>query len=124
MKYSSEGILVLRDVQIKRTTLTFEEQQSKIPDLRNKDNTITAELQKFTLTLDNYEKDIDRIGDTTQDLNNRYKQIEDDILREEALADNAKINLLNVQQERNKLQQQGDLFPEKSSSLNKTNDDL
>tara|TARA_B100001123_G_C15344376_1_gene1036362 strand:+ start:6369 stop:8990 length:2622 start_codon:yes stop_codon:yes gene_type:complete len=109
---------------VARINVEFEEQQSKIPDLRNKDNTITAELQKCTLTLDNYEKDIDRIGDTTQDLNNRYKQIEDDILREEALAENAKINLLNVQQERNKLQQQGDLFPEKSSSLNKTNDDL
>ena len=47
------------------------------------------------------------------------KQIEDDIIREEKLADNAKINLSKVQIERNKLEQQGDLFPDKYSTTSK-----
>ena len=60
------------------------------------------------------------ISSTSSDLKTRLSQVEDDLKRENILRDEAKINLEKVQKERNKLEQQGDLFPEKIR-INKLN---
>ncbi len=107
-----ENLVTEKTNDVAKINISFEEQQNKIPELRNKDNLIAADLQKINSDLDNYEKEINRVNLTTSDLGVQLKQVEQDITREKALKDDAEINLIKVQKERNKLELQGDLFPE------------
>ena len=52
---------------------------------------------------------------SNEDLKTRLKQVDDDLIREQGLSSDAEINLEKVRKERNKLEQQGDLFPEETS---------
>ena len=54
-----------------------EEQQNKIPELRLNDNNINSELQKYSLNLDGYNKEVDRISVAKKDIEIRIKQIND-----------------------------------------------
>ena len=102
--------------EVARINAEYEQKQNKIPSLRNKDIGIAAELQKYSLTFDNFEKEVDRIKINIEDLNIRVKQIEEDIIREKALSNNAQLNITKVRNERNKLEKQGDLFPKTHES--------
>ena len=106
-------------IEVAKINTKYENKQSEIPSIRDKDSEISSELQKYNLNLENLKRDLDRLVTSEGELKVRLKQIEDDIIREEKLADNAKINLLKVQTERNKLEQQGDLFPERDTSVSK-----
>ncbi len=106
--------------EVARINTEYEQKQNKIPSLRNKDIAIAAELQKYSLTFDNFEKEVDRIKINIEDLNLRVKQIEEDIIREKALSNNAQLNITKVKNERNKLEKQGDLFPKTHESKTDT----
>ena len=109
--------------EVAKINIKYEEQQNNIPELRIKDTSIAAELEKINLSLNTYDKEIDHVNLTTADLNTQLKQVENDLTREKALKDDAEINLVKVQKERNKLELQSDLFPEEiNTNLQSSND--
>jgi len=109
--------------EVAKINIKYEEQQNNIPELRIKDTSIAAELEKINLSLNTYDKEIDHVNLTTADLNTQLKQVENDLTREKALKDDAEINLIKVQKERNKLELQSDLFPEEiNTNLQSSND--
>ncbi|PPR45087.1 MAG: Chromosome partition protein Smc [Alphaproteobacteria bacterium MarineAlpha5_Bin11] len=99
---------------VAQSNIKLENQMNKLPDLREKDSNISAELQKNNLNLDNYKTERERISKTVEDLKVRIDQINEDLKRESALASEANINIAKIKEEREKLEQQQDLFPEKT----------
>ena len=87
------------------------------------ENKIAAQLQRNTIDYDNQEKEIERANSAVGEIQIRIQQIESDNEREQFLFNDAKENLLRVQDEKSILEkQQGDLFVEENSlDLSSTN---
>ena len=110
-----EEKVIFQTSEVAKTNVEYENQKNKIPELRSIDTAISTELEKINLNLNNFELEIKRIENSNEDLKTRLKQVDDDLIREQGLSSDAEINLEKVRKERNKLEQQGDLFPEETS---------
>ena len=112
-----EELVVSQTQKVAKRNIEYEEIQQKLPELRTKENKITGELQKNSLNLESQEVEIQRANTAADDINVRIEQINDDLVREEFLLNNAKENLTRVKQEKANLEKsQGDLF-EKEKEL-------
>ncbi len=91
--------------------INYEKVQESLPNLRDKENKISSELQKYTINLESQEKEIDRANIALDETKIRIDQIKNDIEREKFLYEDAKQNLERVKDEKSiLLKQQGDLF--------------
>ena len=73
--------------------------------------------------MDNQEKEIERANSAVEEIQIRIEQINDDFSREKFLLDDAKENLVKLQEEKSLLEkQQGDLFTEETNTLKPLSD--
>ena len=131
-KFQSESKLVNDQTQIvAKFNIEYEKAMESLPNLRVQEGKISSELQKFSINLENQEKEIERANVAVDDTKVRIEQIKNDIDREKFLYDDAKQNLERVKEEKSVLlKQQGDLFiqtddqPNEDKSLNKKNNPI
>ena len=104
---------------VAQLNVQYEKVQENLPNLRQKESTTASELQKYTLNLENQEKEIERANIAVDETKVRIEQIKNDIEREKFLYDDAKQNLERVREEKSiLLKQQGDLFLQPEEQLN------
>ena len=71
-----------------------------LPKLRLHESKVAAELQKYSISLENQEKEIERANIAVDETKVRIEQIKNDIDREKFLFEDAKQNLERVQEEK------------------------
>ena len=104
--------------QVAKHNVEYENNQEKLPDLRLEESKISSELQKYTINLENQEKEIERANLAVDETKVRIEQIRNDIEREKFLYNDAKQNLGRVTEEKSTLlKQQGDLFIQAEDQL-------
>lgn len=104
--------------QVAKYNVEYENNQEKLPDLRLEESKISSELQKYTINLENQEKEIERANLAVDETKVRIEQIRNDIEREKFLYNDAKQNLGRVTEEKSTLlKQQGDLFIQAEDQL-------
>ncbi len=97
--------------EVAKVNLEYEKIQDSLPNMRLKESQIAAELQKYTINLDNQEKEIDRANSAVEENQIRIQQIKNDMDREQFLFDDANEKMERVREEKSILEkQQGDLF--------------
>ena len=118
-KYTQQENLVFDQTQIVASNnVEYENIQQQLPELRQQESKATSELQKNSINLDNQEKDIERANNAIEEIQIRIEQINNDVSREQFLLDDAKENLVKLQEEKSLLEKhQGDLFAEESNTL-------
>ena len=105
--------------------MEFEKVQESLPNLRLQESKVAAELQKYSISLENQEKELERANIAVDETKIRIEQIKNDIEREKFLFEDAKQNLERVQEEKSiLLKQQGDLFIQTDDDENLTFDVL
>ena len=103
---------------VAKHNVEYEKNQEKLPDLRLEESKTSSELQKYTINLENQEKEIERANLAVDETKVRIEQIRNDIEREKFLYDDAKQNLGRVREEKSTLlKQQGDLFIQAEDQL-------
>ena len=119
-KIQSETNIVHEQTQVvAKLNLEYEKSQEMLPNLRLEEGKVAAELQKYSLNLENQEKEIERANIALDETKVRIEQIKNDIDREKFLYDDAKQNLERVRDEKSiLLKQQGDLFIQSDNQLN------
>ena len=101
----------------------YENIQQQLPRLRQQESKAASELQKNSIHLDNQEKEIERANTAVEEIQIRIEQINNDFSREQFLLDDAKENLVKLQEEKSLLEkQQGDLFVEEANTLKPVSD--
>jgi len=99
--------------EVAKVNIEYEKVQESLPNMRLKESQIAAELQKYTINLDNQEKEIDRANNAVEETQIRIQQIKNDMDREQFLFNDANENMERVREEKSTLEkQQGDLFLE------------
>ena len=118
-KIQSETNIVNEQTQVvAKLNLEYEKSQEMLPNLRLEEGKVAAELQKYSLNLENQEKEIERANIALDETKVRIEQIKNDIDREKYLYDDAKQNLERVRDEKSiLLKQQGDLFIQSDNQL-------
>ncbi len=122
-KIQSETNIVNDQTQVvAKINIEFEKVQESLPNLRLQESKVAAELQKYSISLENQEKEIERANIAVDETKVRIEQIKNDIDREKFLFEDAKQNLERVQEEKSiLLKQQGDLFIQTDDDLNNEN---
>ena len=111
-KLKDQNALVSDQTQeVAKVNVDYEKVQESLPNMRLKESQIASELQKYTINLDNQEKEIDRANSAVEETQIRIQQIKNDMDREQFLFDDANENMERVREEKSILEkQQGDLF--------------
>ena len=119
-KIQVENNLVNEQTQVvSKLNIEFEKVQESLPNLRVRENKVASELQKYSLSLESQEKEIERANIAVDETKVRIEQIKNDIEREKFLFDDANQNLERVQEEKSVLlKQQGDLFIQPDNQTN------
>ena len=117
-KFTQQENLVSNQTQIVASqNVEYENMQQKLPDLRQKESKAASELQKNSINLDNQEKEIERAKNSVEEMQIQIEQIKNDVSREQFLLDDAKENLVKLQEEKSLLEkQQGDLFADETTA--------
>jgi chromosome segregation protein len=118
-KFDDQNTLVNDQTQIVASTnIDYEKIQELFPEMRLEESNIASELQRYTINLDNQEKEIERANSAVEEIQIRLEQINNDSNREQFLFDDAQENLTRVKDEKTILEkQQGDLFVEEEITL-------
>ena len=118
-KFNDQNTLVNDQTQVVASTnIDYEKIQELFPDMRLQESNIASELQRYTINLDNQEKEIERANSAVEEIQIRIEQINNDSNREQFLFDDAEENLTRVKDEKAILEkQQGDLFVEEEITL-------
>ncbi len=104
---------------VAKVNLEYEKVQESLPNIRLSESRIASELQKYSINLDNQEKEIVRANNAVEETQIRIQQIKNDMDREQFLYDDAKENIERVKAEKSILEkQQGDLFLDTDESDN------
>ena len=104
---------------VSKLNIEYEKAQETLPNLRIEESKIASELQKYTINLENQEKEIERANIAVDETTVRIEQIKNDIEREKFLYEDAKLNLERVREEKSVLlKQQGDLFIQPEDQFN------
>ena len=122
-KFNDQNTLVNDQTQVVASTnIDYEKIQELFPDMRLQESNIASELQRYTINLDNQEKEIERANSAVEEIQIRIEQINNDSNREQFLFDDAEENLTRVKDEKAILEkQQGDLFVEEEITLESEN---
>ncbi len=112
--------LVTKQTQIvSKININYENIQQELPGLRLKENKTASELQRYTINLDNQEKEIKRANNSIEEIEVRLQQIINDLDREKFLLNDAEGNLFKVHDEKSLLEKnQGDLFVDENKNKN------
>ena len=106
-----DNIVADQTQEVAKVNIEYEKVQESLPNMRLKESKIASELQKYTINLDNQEKEIDRANNALEETQIRIQQIKNDMDREQFLFDDANENMERVREEKSILEkQQGDLF--------------
>ncbi len=118
-KFSEQNKLVVNQTQtVASVNVQHEKILQTLPGLRLEENKIASELQKYSINLNNQEKEIERANAAVEQIQIRIGQIKNDISREQFLLDDTKENLTRVRDEKSLLEkEQGDLFVEENDGL-------
>ena len=112
LKFKDQNNLVSNQTQeVAKANIEYEKVQESLPNMRLKESQIASELQKYSINLDNQEKEIDRANNAVEETQIRIQQIKNDMDREQFLFNDAQENMGRVREEKSILEkQQGDLF--------------
>ncbi len=112
LKFKDQNNLVSNQTQeVAKANVEYEKVQESLPNMRLKESQIASELQKYSINLDNQEKEIDRANNAVEETQIRIQQIKNDMDREQFLFNDAQENMGRVREEKSILEkQQGDLF--------------
>ena len=96
-KIQSETNVVNDQTQVvAQINVEFEKVQESLPNLRLQESKVAAELQKYSISLENQEKEIERANIAVDETKVRIEQIKNDIDREKFLFEDAKQKVLDA----------------------------